>query len=213
MTMTGRQKTGWLMVIAVSCLWAGAAPAQGIATRPANAAELEALGAPRPVKAQVFTDQTGEQVFVLRRSTGQVHDADMDEDTDRITLTAQIYARAGAGWKPAWTWTSENTCPGLDLSADFFLAQSRVLDIDGDGRAEALVASQVSCGGGVDPAAISIVLRHAGRQIEGGGESLLAIPGETPLGGTFEPGKGWTQAPKEAQRVIRETFDTVKRVP
>lgn len=209
---TARVQAGWRVAIAAASLWAGAVSAHGISTRPANDDERKALGAPRPLKAEVFSDRHGEQAFVLRRVTDRVRDPDMDEDTDRITLSAQLYARASSEsvWTPSWTWTSQKTCPDLDLAADFFLEQSRVLDVDGDGQAEPLIATYVSCGGGVDPKAITIVLHQNGRDIEGGGESLLVMPGEAPAGGKFEPGQGWQQAPEAVQRVIRETFEAVK---
>lgn len=192
------------------------APAAGFALLPGvSAAEQQALGIQSPFKTVRFRDAEGEGLLVLGRTNQQREDADSGSATDVATLTATLYARATPEAPFAVRWASESAteCEGLDLEAGYFLDQTGVADVDGDGVAEATLASHSFCGGGVDPQQIVIELRRGNDVYRVDGESLVTVEGDEPFGGERQDSASYKDAPPALQKHLDAVWEAVYSRP
>lgn len=129
------------------------------------------------------------QWLVLSREEGPSPSRPDSQRIEREVLRAVLYRKTPAGAAVVWKIQEENDCPGEDSSALFYTRYVSITDLNADGVPEVAVPYRISCGGGVDPASIKIIVREGERKYALRGESRIVMSGQSAAKGT---GGTWT---------------------
>lgn len=193
MMSRSKRKVRILTVVVGACLLAAACGSKAgdmfAKTSRVNAKQLLAEGIHvegRLGTAFRISYRDGAHILVLSRKLGPSPAAPGSGRIERVDLIADYYRRLSPGrWQREWTIRDMSDCPGLDVDGDFFIPHVRFTDLNRDGKAEVTVPYRLSCGGGVDPSTVKVILREGVSKLAIRGESLVRVrqPGVEAFGG------------------------------
>jgi hypothetical protein len=159
------------------------------------------------VQARKVMDRDGEHLLILTSLTGPSKDEDQDQRVNgRTDLRARYFSRSGGSWSEEWNIRDFVDCPNRDWHAFFAVDNVTVTDVNHDGVAEITVPYLMTCGGGANPSTVKVIMRQGAEKYALRGESLVRIPGQAPLGGTYRADKD-LDLPRNA--AFREQLYTV----
>lgn len=178
--------------------------------------QLEGMFKGQLVKQLMFEDMDGQGLLLLSRSEETLEEGADGDSANQVTLHSQLFSRADptTNWSSRWKVEQPTRCEGLDLEADFFPDQSRLTDLDADGRAELTFASHSFCGGGIDSQELRIDVRQGDQQhYVVHGSSLVQIEGDTPFGGERHDEPDALNAPAPIRAHLDAVWSAIKRGP
>ena len=202
------------MVMGLACTAAQAAPVE-VKSAPADAAFFKSAAFPPPpamVDARQVTDAGGRHMLILTRTAGPSREQPDPAREERVDLRATYYDETPSGWAEAWTIRDAVDCPQLDLEGKFLPKGVTITDLDRNGVAEVTVAYSMFCGGGVDPAALKVILRQGDMKLALRGETEIQLEGTTREGGGNTPDKALLR-PENAvfKKHLDKVWSQVKR--
>jgi len=176
--------------------------------------ELRIIGA-MPVQVVRFADAGGKYMLAMQKT--EYSEITEEMETKEIRLFARLYSIKDAGNKINKVWEIKDSvvCTGLDIEADFFTSATSITDLNNDGLSEVTVAYKMFCGGGVDPKEIKVIMRNGMDKYAIRGESLIAVEGNPPYGGTRRVDAALLAAPKSFMTHLDKTWQAiyVERLP
>ncbi|HET9506184.1 MAG TPA: hypothetical protein VFO93_21775 [Hymenobacter sp.] len=164
-----------------------AAPAASPAGRPLARQPLKLAQLPaalRPagelLEAWRWHDANGENLLVAARTSRPAPPA--DEDAGRTAqLLVRQYVRHGSSYQQLWQLQDAVAdCP-LDLTLGLLPGSTSITDLDGNGRTETTVLYALACRGGVDPAALKLIMHEGPAKYALRGSTLLLLGGPAEL--------------------------------
>lgn len=130
-----------------------------------------------------IVDRDGEHILVLTQKIGTSHIKENLARDERIDLFAAYYKKTAKNWVQEWTLKDFTDCPGLDSGGGFFADFVTVTDLDNNGIAEITLPYKLSCGGGIDPSTLKIIMRQGREKFAMRGETRVETPGNEAFGG------------------------------
>lgn len=128
----------------------------------------------------LFKDNLGSHILLLLRDSTQSKDG-----TNKITIQAVQFLLKGADWISEWNINDFQSCKDLDISADYFLTQTLISDLDSNGIAESTITYHTLCAGDIEPETVKTIMRQGKEKYAVRGESLIKIEGSKPEGGKY----------------------------
>lgn len=154
-----------------------------MARRPLTLAQLPAALRPagQLLEAWRWTDANEENILIAYRAVVASDNEASDERTVLLLVCQYVRPASSTGaYQQLWQLQDAvSDCP-LDLTLGLLPGSTRITDLDGNGRTETTLLYALGCRGGVDPAALKLIMRE--------GAAKYALRGEAiqPLGGSAE---------------------------
>lgn len=134
------------------------------------------------LEAWRWTDANGENVLVAARTV--VADDDQVDEGRTVRLLVRQHVRPSgstSAYQQLWQLQDAvSDCP-LDLTLGLLPGSTHITDLDGNGRTETTLVYALGCRGGIDPAALKLIMREGAAKYALRGEAIQPLGGPTEM--------------------------------